>query len=428
MSVLAREADPARMRRRLVEAFGHDASRRVVVGWRSAATAAQVCGGEGAAGTVVRAGCLTKLFTAELTRAAAAEGLLDLEDGCADVLGDPRSRAARVTIRQLLEHTHGLDACIDRVPIRSSGYIDWRALRAACRAAPRLAQPGRLYCYGDLGAWLAAALLERLTQRRYAALLEERLFPRPARPRRAGRSGTHGALPRILCPSTGGPLAVTCETVLDVLARAAFGRGSSTFREAVRTGAVTPLPGWSMLERGVLEGWKYYGDGWFGHHSAWPGAEALVRANPGRRVALVVASSGPPVLVVAARLLGALLPELRALRIPRPVDASAARGADPPRIVGTYVSAAETITVAAAADGGLCLRASLLPGGPGAKRHAAARLRPTSEGVLLTAPAIPRLPFVQIVEAPGEREPYLWNGQRVWRRVARPAKRPGQRV
>ncbi|HEX5421707.1 MAG TPA: serine hydrolase domain-containing protein, partial [Gammaproteobacteria bacterium] len=312
-------ADELMLRERLARAFPEGRGRvpSVAVGFaqegraafactKSASSAlpaqcAQATRGAPAAALALHAGCLTKLFTAALAAQACAEGRVALDERLAPALSLPRGPAFEgITLRHLLEHTHGLDdSAVAAVPLRKDGRIDAAALGRRLSEAPPLAEPGRLYSYSNAGAWLIAAWLERTSGQTYGRLLHERILaPLRDTGARAEALDTRGGL----CPATGGALKVSLRTVLRFLAA----HSPRDVLHGDRSGSrrVTPLPGWNALERGVYLGWKYHGEGWLGHQSVWPEISALVRVQAQAGLALVVACRSVPAAIAAAKLFG----------------------------------------------------------------------------------------------------------------------------
>jgi len=111
----------------------------------------------------ILAGCLAKLLTASLVTEAVADGHLHWSDAIDDVLPSKhpsRRKLAGVTVRHLVEHTHGLDeSSMARVPRRTDGFIDAAGLCEGL-GARSICSPGALYSYGSVGGWLAGAALE----------------------------------------------------------------------------------------------------------------------------------------------------------------------------------------------------------------------------------------------------------------------------
>jgi hypothetical protein len=169
-------------------------------------------------------------------------------------------------------------------------------------------------------------------------------------------------------------------------------------------GAVTPLPGWNPLERGVHLGWKYHGRGWLGHQSVWPSASIFVRAHPARRLALVVSSRDHPAAVVAARAFGGHLPELFDVRAP-----GSPLRVPQPDWAGTYRSAAWSVAITADVAGlALCAVETARNANP--VRHRL--LAPTAGSIRFTHPGSHAFPYAQLVpgRAPAAQA-YLWNGR-----------------
>ena len=331
-------AQPERLRGELERAFASLQSRGVVVGLRCGERSACVDlhQSAGPLRAPIRVGCLAKLFTAMLARRAFEEGRLAPDEQASDLFmaGAARRALRGITVRHLLEHTHGLDdSLLYAVPRDSRGQVDAEALaHALCAAAP-LGMPGALYSYGNAGAWVIAAVLERLAGRPYAAQLVETLLE----PLRLDARDSAASV----CPATGGELALNAADLLNLVADAAFAAPDvwPDEQSAGDYGFATPLPGWNPLERGIYLGWKYHGAGWLGHQSVWPGHSVLVRAHPRRRLALIAAATEHPAAVVAARVFGAYLPELFELKIP--ARAAAILG----RPTGSFRSAAWRVDI-----------------------------------------------------------------------------------
>jgi hypothetical protein len=342
----------------------------------------------------IATGCITKLFTAALVCEAADRAALDLDADVRPLLGLDAPALAGVTLRLLLEHSHGLDdSLLTRAPRTEAGRIDAAQLVTLLAAQPPLAAPGEIYSYSNAGAWLAAALLERSSGRLYADLLHERLLP--------------GTTASAACPATGGPLSVRARQLLGFLRRNAERRAQWPLAQ---DGGM-PMPGWSPLERGAHLGWKAHGAGVFGHQSVLPGASALVRVAPAARAAVLVASAALPAAMLTAKLLGADLSELVGLQ-PRPAAANAP--ADLGAYAGRYRCAARSLIVGVARDA-LTLRVEQGLG------HSAVRLtlRPAGEHAFVPehAARCAGLSFVQFVRPCGGAFRFLWNGRTVLRRA-----------
>jgi CubicO group peptidase (beta-lactamase class C family) len=416
---VAELAHPRRLERGLAAALDGAGRLQVFVGVRCRdRSAVAFVGDDGEAGSVrapLIAGCLAKLLTATLVvRTLARYGdsvdapLADLL-GAAALRGESPALVRRVTVRHLLEHTHGFDdSALDR-PLRSGAFLDPQALLERLCAARAIAPPGELCSYGAAGAWLAAAVAECQAGRTYAELLRAELLAPLGIELRARSPSPVGDS---VCPAHGGAIALAPEDWLRFVVAATVDRAPEWPRDAGSAAAgrtITALPGWNPLERGVFLGWKYHGHGWFGHQSVWPDASAFVRANPERGVALVLFSRDHPASVVAARLFGSAFPELFDLRAPPMLARGAATDAG---IRGSFGNARFRAEVVAARGG---LELLLEDRVRGLRRRAA--LAPAAAQVFFVrAPGIDEFPYVQLIGRRGTLG-YLWNGRCVLPRL-----------
>lgn len=389
---------------RLEAAFEGIVCRDVAIAWR-------LNGREGTASVRERAepakgaypvGCVTKLLVAVLVAEARHRFPRGFDAPVARLLGANSGPVLRgVTVRQLLEHTHGFDdAGLFKVPRKSDGRLDLEPLLDLLRPR-RLAPPGRLYSYSSVGAWLLAALLERYEAEPFASLLERRF--RALGLWKGGQPDAHS-----VCPATGGSLALSpralCEFIAHEAAREVCRRPRHD-RDAARQ--VVPLPGWNVLERGVRLGWKYYGAGWYGHYSNRPEGSLIVRVRAEDGLTVVLASRHHPAPIVAAQVLADLLPEFRRITLPRRLAPDAVARINTRAFCGHYASAAEVFLVEGHKAG---LR---IESGP-----YRARLHPATGGGFLAEPADPHGRFhFEFIEREGEAFRYLWDGRRVFRRI-----------
>ena len=406
---VAELVQPERLRHELERAFGGVVPRDVAVGLRCGSRTACAASEEGADSSApgpprasIRVGCIAKLMTAMLARRVFETRRLAPDEHAADVLSAGAARAALrgITVRQLLEHTHGFDdSMLSAAPRDSRGRIDAGALAGELRAAPPLARPGALYSYGNAGAFVVAALLERLGSRPYAAQLAEALESLGI----AVVGSTN-----VICPATGGELALDPSVFLDLVAQATFVAPDAWPDDecAGDYGFATRLPGWNPLERGIYLGWKYHGAGWFGHQSVWPGHSVLVRAHPRRQLAFLAASSDHSAAVLAARVFGRYLPELFEIKTPTPSTATAELP------VGTFGSAAWRVHIREIGDE-LELRARRNDDSV----ESSATLRALAPGLWLTRPVLSAFPHVELLKTP---RAYLWNGRFVLPRSVAP--------
>lgn len=125
-------------------------------------------------------GSINKVFTATVIRQLAAEGRLSLDDTLGRLLPDypNREAAARVTIRQLLEHRSGIAGNIFAAPPGGTRH-DVRSTReflALVVAEPLQFAPGTRQQYSNAGYVVLGAVIERLTGQSYYQAVRERIF------------------------------------------------------------------------------------------------------------------------------------------------------------------------------------------------------------------------------------------------------------
>ena len=130
-----------------------------------------------------RAGSVTKVFTAATVLQLAAEGRIDLDRPARSYLPDLiPGRYARVTVRQLLNHTHGIPA----PDFPGDTVEEWYANRfvvhtpeamvRSATAKPREFRPGTRQHYLNIGYTIAGLLVERVTGDTYERQVERRIL------------------------------------------------------------------------------------------------------------------------------------------------------------------------------------------------------------------------------------------------------------
>jgi CubicO group peptidase (beta-lactamase class C family) len=339
-------------------------------------------------------GCLAKLLTATLVTRGASGGALAPDAAVAGLVDEPGEALGGVTVQHLLEHTHGLDDSLLAAPRRVRGFIDRGELLSRVKALHRWAPPGAAYSYGNVGAWLLAALLERVHGRTFATLVRDELLA-PLRIEGSWRGANAGGL----CAALGTGLALTAEELVRFALHAAAND---------RVGApITPLPGWHPLERGIALGFKSAGAGWLGHQSVWPGASTFLRVHPQRRLALVVVAHEQPAALVALGVLGKHFAELFAGRTRVPAEPRAHL------LPGCYEQAAHVVAIAATPRG---LRADAWDRDErGVQRgHRTTATLVRAGCIWFARPASGLVPYLEAV--PGvDGAAWLWNGRVVLR-------------
>ncbi|MFC9132718.1 serine hydrolase domain-containing protein [Streptomyces sp. NPDC057099] len=154
-----------------------------------------------------RAGSVTKVFTAAVVLQLAAEGLLDLDRSARSYLPEliPASYAG-VTVRQLLNHTHGIPApdfpgsTVEEAYANRFQIHDPRDVVRSATSKEREFAPGERQHYLNIGYTIAGLLIERVTGDTY----ERQVARRVLKP--LGLCDTYfpGANPRIVGPHNRG--------------------------------------------------------------------------------------------------------------------------------------------------------------------------------------------------------------------------------
>jgi CubicO group peptidase (beta-lactamase class C family) len=334
-------------------------------------------------------GCLKKLFTGALIVLGADAGRLDLDGRLTEYLPAARRQPAcfQITLRQLLEHRHGLDdSMLVRAPRESTGSLDAKGLVAAL--GRRQFEPGTLYSYSNAGAWLCAALLEAQYGKPYASLLADWA-------ERHGISVGPTGAPHEVCPALGGRLSTTLPALLRVARLLSDG-----LRDRTRT---SPLPGWNPLEQGSNRAFKHYGGSWYGHRSTRVGASAWLRIHPEQRIAIVIDAGRHSAALVGIRLFANRMPDFAPPPPPRHPAENLA-----PVCGGRFGTRATRVDVI------------VIRGAPTRLRWngQSAALRAGPGGIFYTdPPALPTYPFIQLVRGSDGSGPYLWNGRSIFARI-----------
>lgn len=354
-------------------------------------------------------GCLVKPFIATLVTQASLDGCIDLDAGVEAQLPEVPARTrgvlADITVRQLLNHTHGLDAsALMDAPRTAAGAIDLDALLERVQGAGRLAASGELYSYDNFGAWLAASLLESRLQAPVRQLLIERLFdPLQIELRSAASCVTHSGARHDCCPALGGRMAVRMSDLLRFL--------EFSFQRTELLNDPVALPGWAS-ERGACLGWKSYGDGWYGHNSDTENCSGVIRFSPRRRLAIVTTALNRSASLIEGRLFGRMFPSIHPVLPWRQSRLTPATGGDPARYAGTYANNACRLIVDPQPDGALALKSE------NEVESATGVLKPVCEHTFLSGlPRRTHLSWLQFVRPSAEGSfGYLWNGREVFRR------------
>lgn len=367
-------------------------------------------------------GCLVKLFTCSLVQEEVANARIRYDDPIERFfpsMSDRRSVFSDVSVKHAIEHTHGWNSgAFVSAPLSDAGFIDIQALEAGLGSYESIARPGALYNYSDVGPWAIAAALESLNGACYEEIVRRQIW-KPLGIEAVVEPCGEGSAPRF-SPATGEALSMPAADLLTFLT-AHFRGGPRDFLSAEVAAAheqITPLPGWSAFERGVWQGWKSYGEGWFGHSSTIEQMPALVRVHPLRKLALLVACAHAAVVPLAASLFSKLTPEFAATKIPKLLQRSLS-AEERSRYIGTYHGATATLVVAETEQSELQLRAY---NASSMNRETSpffvAVLTPAKDDIFLPRPIHRGLfPIIQFVREARDGAEYAWNGQSVFRKT-----------
>ena len=125
-------------------------------------------------------GSITKPFTAILVLQQVARGKLKLQGKVNDYLPDyPQKTGQQITIHHLLSHTSGLVHYNDipnyRRTIFNKGYTTAEYMKVFKDSTLQF-EPGTQFDYSSFGYYLLGVILEKVTQKSYAQLLQKYIF------------------------------------------------------------------------------------------------------------------------------------------------------------------------------------------------------------------------------------------------------------
>lgn len=129
--------------------------------------------------TVFRLGSITKQFAAAVIVQLAQEGKLSLDDPLSKFLPDYPQPGASATVRQLLQHTSGIQDYTEMPgvmnPVSTAIPRTTETLVALFRDAPAVSKPGEVWAYNNSGYVLLGAIIEKVTGKAWHEALEERI-------------------------------------------------------------------------------------------------------------------------------------------------------------------------------------------------------------------------------------------------------------
>jgi CubicO group peptidase (beta-lactamase class C family) len=131
--------------------------------------------------TVFPAGSMTKLFTATATMQLVHEGIIDLDADVNDYLDDSidlpyEPFAQKITVRNLLTHTSGLDTCHMGIAVADEADLMSLETYLQQRMPKRVVPPGFVIRYCDQGYALLGYLVQQRAGIPFAQYLDEHLL------------------------------------------------------------------------------------------------------------------------------------------------------------------------------------------------------------------------------------------------------------
>lgn len=129
--------------------------------------------------TVFRLGSITKQFSAAVILQLAEEGLLSLDDTVSDFLPGFPEPGASATVRQLLNHTVGIQSYTGipgwMVEANTNRPYTTEEMIAIFADLPAPFQPGQSFSYNNSGYVLVGAIIEAVTNRPWHEAIEDRI-------------------------------------------------------------------------------------------------------------------------------------------------------------------------------------------------------------------------------------------------------------
>jgi CubicO group peptidase (beta-lactamase class C family) len=381
--------DTVRWRQRLDELRTvHDVpavSLAVLAGGQVTALASGVLnrdtGVEATTDSLFQIGSVTKMYTATLAMRLVEQGLVTVDTPVVEVLpefrlADPEA-TRRVTLRQLMCHTSGIDG--DHFHDSGRGDDCVAKYVETCAGLEQIHPPGATVSYCNTGFVILGRIVERLTGLVWDQALAQHLaaplglthtwtLPEDVLRFRAAmghlppasggpvRPASLWSLPRAV-----GPAGLICATASDVVgfARMHLGEGcapdgtrvlsAATVREMQRPQVRMSHPHGSCNARGL--GWELFDWGGrrvFGHEGDTIGQAATLRVVPDADVVVAVLSNSDGSSALHREVVTDLLAELCDLTVPALLEPPAETPPlDPDRYVGVYERAGKRIELSA---------------------------------------------------------------------------------
>ena len=127
---------------------------------------------------VFRIGSVTKQFTSAAIMMLADEGLLAVSDPITKFLPDYPTQGKTITVEHLLTHTSGIQSYTDMPKWRSMLRQDLSLTQLidVFKTEPMQFEPGARWRYNNSGYILLGAIIEKVTGKKYADVVRERIF------------------------------------------------------------------------------------------------------------------------------------------------------------------------------------------------------------------------------------------------------------
>jgi CubicO group peptidase (beta-lactamase class C family) len=343
-------------------------------------------GVEATADSLFQIGSVTKLWTSTLVMQLVDEGLVDLEEPVRTYLPEFRiadeEAAARITVRQLLNHTSGFEGDIFTDTGMGDDCIE--KYLPTLSEVPQLFPPGERFSYNNAGYCVLGRLVEVLREKPYDECLRQHLFA-PLGLTHAATSAYDAIMFRAamghieLEPGAGyqpAPIWAMARSnapagsMLSMRPRdlVAFARMHlEDGRASDGTQVLAPGTAARMQAKEVsLPDLGLMGTSWglgferfdtadgeiVGHDGNTIGQAAFLRMVPGTGLAVALLSNGGDAFSLYREVIGHVLEELGGLPGPQlPVPPTHPEPFDATRFVGTYSAEVADLTVSQDADG-----------------------------------------------------------------------------
>ena len=326
-------------------------------------------------------GSITKVWTATLAMQLVDEDLLDLDAPVRDYLPEFRvadeDAAARITVRQLLNHTSGFEGDLFTDTGRGDDCVEKYV--ATLHDTPQLFAPGEMFSYNNAGYCVLGRIVEVMRGKPYDDCLREHLFAPLGLTHAAAdayEAIMHRAAVGHLTPDeeagpqvapvwalvrsnapAGSMLAMSAADLLK-FARMHMNNGASVLSadgvEAMQQIQVQ-VPDLALMGDSWGLGWElfhYPQATVIGHDGGTIGQNAFLRLVPEHGVAVALLTNGGKTIDLYQAIFRHVLRELTGVELPAmPEPAAEPQPVDGERFTGVYVSAVGERVVTQDADG-----------------------------------------------------------------------------